>query len=80
MVENCCKDTEVVAFFNDIVSESSLEIDKRISRDMLHNIMNLFLHVRSFSFAKDVIQKQVKANSLREEIKRASGGKDDREP
>ena len=86
MVENCCKDTEVVAFFNDIVSESSLEIDKRISKDMLHNIINLFLHVRSFSFAKDVIQKhkikekQVKAKSLREEIKRASGGKDDREP
>lgn len=86
MVENCCKDTEVVAFFNDIVSESSLEIDKRISKDMLHNIINLFLHVRSFSFAKDVIQKhkikqkQVKAKSLRKEIKRASGGKDDREP
>ena len=53
---------------------------------MLHNIINLFLHVRSFSFAKDVIQKhkikqkQVKAKSLGEELKRASGGKDDREP
>ena len=53
---------------------------------MLHNIINLYLHVRSFSFAKDVIQKhkikqkQVKAKSLRKKVKRASGGKDAREP
>ena len=57
MIEKCCKDTEVVAFFNDIVSESSLEIDKRVSKDMLHIINNLYLRVLSFSFARDVIQK-----------------------
>lgn len=86
VIEKCCKDTDVVAFFNEIVSESSLEIDSRISKDMLHSIITLYLRVRSFSFARDVIQKhkikqkQVKAKSLRKEIKRASGGKDDREP
>ena len=40
-----------------IVSESSLEIDKRVSKDMLHIINNLYLRVLSFSFARDVIQK-----------------------
>ena len=86
MIEKCCKDTEVVAFFDDIVSESSLEIDKRVSKDMLHSIINLYLRVRSFSFARDVIQKhkinqkQLKAKSLRKEIKRASKEKDDRLP
>lgn len=55
MVENCCKDIEVVVFFNDIVFELLLEIDKRISKDMLYNIINLFLYVCLFLFVKDVI-------------------------
>ena len=52
--------------------------DKNVAADLLQNIITLYVKVRSFSFAKDIIQNfklqgktHCKAKSLRKEIKKA---------
>lgn len=71
-------DVATVSAYNTLVSDSELVICKNVGKDVLQNIVSLFVRVRSFSFAKDVIQKhkmkakQVKAKALRKEITRAS--------
>ena len=68
----------MVSSFNAIVSEASLKIENSVCKDMLHSIINLYVRVHSFSFARDIIhkhkikQKQVKAKAPRKEIQRAS--------
>lgn len=71
-------DVATVSAYNTLVSDSELVICKNVGKDVLQNIVSLFVRVRSFSFAKDVIQKhkmkakQVKAKALRKEITRAN--------
>ena len=84
-IEKSCKDPDVVSSFNAIVSEASLKIENSVCKDMLHSIINLYVRVRSFSFARDIIhkhkikQKQVKAKALRKEIQRASVDNEERQ-
>jgi hypothetical protein len=88
VTQKSVQDPDVVSAFNTIVSESALHIDNSVSKDILHCIINLYVRVRSFSLAKDIIQKykikqkQVKAKALRKEIQRASadGDKGERQP
>ena len=59
-----------------MVSESGLRVDSSVSKDILSCIIHLYVRVRSFSLAKDIIQnykmqqKQVKAKALRKGIHR----------
>ena len=71
-------DIQLVSAYDAMLSESELIADKSIAKDALHNIVYLYVKVRCFSFAKDVIQKhkinskQLKEKALRKEICRAS--------
>ena len=70
-------DVEAVRAWNTMLSNSELVVDADVSKDLFLSIINLYVRVRSFSFAKDVIQKykmkqkQFQAKALRKEIQRA---------
>lgn len=70
-------DSDILANYNLMLSDAELEPDSHVCKDVLHGIVRLYAHVRSFSFAKDVIQrfkiktKQSKAKALRKEISRS---------
>ena len=69
-------DSDVVSNYQTMVSDAELVPTKNVSKDVLHSIVNLYLRVRSFSLAKDIIQdfkikaKQSKGKALRKEIQR----------
>lgn len=50
--------------------DSNCELDGYVQKDIFHNIVSLYIRVRSFSFAKDIVQqykikaKQRKSKSL----------------
>lgn len=58
--------------------DSDTVVDNSIAKDVLDSIIHLYVTVRCFSLAKDVIQKhkiqckQMKTKTLRKEICRAS--------
>ena len=66
------------AKFNVLLEGCKIEVNRNIGLDTLQQILSLYVKVRSFSFAKDIVEKykntevKVKANSLRTEIKRSS--------
>ena len=70
-------DSDVLANYQLIVSEADCDSYSHVQKDVLHNIVSLYIRVRSFSYAKDVVQqykikaKQRKSNSLRKEISRS---------
>ena len=57
---------------------SELKLEEKIAKDVLQSKIHLYIRVRCFSFAKDVIQKYklqtklVKEKALRKQISRAS--------
>ncbi len=70
------KNPKVDSLFQEWVRSTDLEISKDVSKDILHQVLLLYIKVRSFSFAKDVInkhksqQKSSKSKALRKEIKK----------
>lgn len=70
-------DSDILAYYNLMVSDAELEPDSHVCKDVLRGIISLYVHVRSFSFAKDIIQQykikatQTKARALRKEISRS---------
>jgi Fe-S-cluster containining protein len=78
IVDNLEKNPKVDSLFQEWVSSTDLEISKDVSKDILHQVLLLYIKVRSFSFAKDVInkhksqQKSSKSKALRKEIKNSS--------
>jgi len=77
IAQKSISDCDVLSNYNLILSEAELEPDKHVSKDVLHSTVSLYVRVRSFSFAKDVLQhykikaKQTKAKSLCKEISRS---------
>ena len=75
-------DSDILAYYNLIVSDAELESDNHVCKDVLSGIVSLYVHVCSLSFAKDVIQHykikatQTKARALRKEISRSCQGDD----
>lgn len=75
-------DLEVIAAYDTLISNSKLRIDKHVAKDVLQSILDLYIRVRSFSFAEDVVQnskikmKQLKKKAICKEISRASKGSD----
>ncbi|EDO39120.1 predicted protein [Nematostella vectensis] len=70
-------DPDIIANYNLMQIEADILADKHVCKDVLHSIITLYVRVRSFSFAKDIIQKfkskvkLSKAKSLRKEISRS---------
>ena len=79
-------DLEIIAAYNTLLANSELRIDKHVAKDVLQSILDLYIRVRSFSFAKDIVQrykiqtKQLKDKALRKEISRASNSDLERQP
>ena len=77
ITQKSVSDSDVVSSYQTIVSDAELVPTKNVSKDILHSIVNLYIRVRSFSLAKDIIQdckmkaKQAKGKALRKEIKRS---------
>lgn len=67
-------DSDILANFDLIVTDASIKPDSHVSKDVLYSTIKLYIRVRAFSVAKDVIQKykikakQTKAKSLRKEM------------
>jgi hypothetical protein len=86
IVHSSVHDEEVISSFNSLTSSSELVTEDSVGKDVLNSIVNLYVKVRSFSFAKDIVQKhkiktkQTKAKALRKEISRANKGKAPRSP
>ena len=78
MIQKVIVDQEVVALFQTWTSSCALKIDDTVGEDFLNCLLKLYFKVRSFSHAKDVInkfksiQRKKKSRSLRTEIKRSS--------
>ena len=81
-----CSDLEIIAAYNTLLVNSELRIDKHVAKDVLQSILDLYIRVRSFSFAKDIVQrykiqtKQLKDKALHKEISRASNSDLERQP
>ena len=75
-------DCDILAYYNLMVSDAELEPNSHVCKEVLHGIVSLYVHVGSFSFAKDIIQHykikatQTKARALRKEIGRNCQGDD----
>ena len=75
---NCLKKVDIagITLKSVMVSDAELIPEGEVSKNVLHAIVSLYIRVRSFSCAKDIIQhfkvnaKQTKAKALRTEIMR----------
>ena len=70
-------DSDVLSNYGLIITDAEIKPPSHVIKDVLHGIMTLYIQVRSFSFAKDVIEKnkirmkQTKGKSLRKDISRS---------
>ena len=80
LVDNLINFPPLALTFNHIVSDSNTCIDKEIEVSTLSSILTLYLRVRSFSSAKDLValskRKLDGGKSLRKSIKQASKNED----
>ena len=76
MVKTLISNQDVKANYQSWFSSAALVLDQEISDEMLEKVLTLYLRVRSFSYAKDVVntfkskQSEAKSKALRKEIKR----------
>ena len=79
IVVNLEQNPKVDSLLQEWVKSADLDVSKDVSKDILHQVLMLYIKVRSFSFAKDVMnkhkaeQKHSKSKALRKEIKNSSG-------
>ena len=77
IIHKAISDSDILANFNLMVTDADIKPDSHVSKEVLYGIVKLYVQVRAFSVAKDVIQKykiqtkQIKAKSLRKEISRS---------
>ena len=58
ILEKCSKDPEIVSHFRTVVGESETDCsNKTLQSDLLTSIIKLYVRVRLFSYAKDIIQR-----------------------
>ena len=78
MIAETIQDYTVKQAFDALVAKLDTVPDSTLLKDILNSIISLYIRVRCFSFARDVIQKfkmevkKGKTKRLREEIKRSS--------
>ena len=67
-------DSDVLSNYGLIITDAEIKPSSHVIKDVLHGIITLYVRVRSFSFARDVIEKykirmkQTKGKSLRTDI------------
>jgi hypothetical protein len=77
ITKKAVNDSEVISSYQYMVSDAELVTNSHVNKDVFYGIVSLYIRVRSFSFAKDVIQrhkvkaKHTKAKALRKEIMRS---------
>ena len=78
IIEKTIKDENVLINFNMLLANSELEVEDELAQCLLHNIVRLYVRVRAFSSARDIVQKfkmrqgMPKRKGLRKELKRSS--------
>ena len=78
LVGELCVNQDILALYQNLMSSAALPVDKDIAKDVLERIRILYIKVRSFSYAKDIVnqfkisQKKAKSKALRKEIQRAT--------
>lgn len=74
---NTVTDSEILSSYQCMVSDAELVPNVEVSKNVFHAIVSLYIRVRSFSCAKDIIQrykvkaKKSKGKALRKEIMRS---------
>ena len=77
IVHNTVTDSAILSSYQCMVSEAELILYVEVSNNVFHAIVSLYMRVRSFSCAKEIIQrykinaKQSKGKALRKEIMRS---------
>ncbi len=78
MVSELSVDQDVLASYQTLLSSAALPVDAYIAYDALEKILMPYIKVRSFSYAKDIVnkfrlsQRKGKSKALRKEIQRAT--------
>jgi len=79
MVKAVMEFSHVIENYKAILSACDMEISKEVSKIVLYNMISLYMRVRAFSFAKDIVQKHKidqkkvgKVSSLRKTLKNSS--------
>lgn len=78
LVEKLLKDPDIISTYNSIVGSAGVLSEHESSLNLLENMLELFFRVRSFSFARDILNKhknstrKTKHKSLRKGIKKAT--------
>ena len=77
IISKSISDSIIVSQYNIMLLEAEIEPVSHISKSVLYSIIHLYVQVRSFSLAKDIVEchkikvKKNKAKSLRKEISRS---------
>ena len=69
------QDTNLLQFYENLYSKADIQIDEEISFNLLENLLELFVRVRSHTYAHNkgrhkLKVKEVKKHSLRTELKK----------
>ena len=57
IIEKTIKDENVLINFNILLAESELQVEDELAQLLLHNILSLYVRVRAFSSARDIVHK-----------------------
>lgn len=77
VVQKCLSDVDIRANFEDISETATVKVEKNVAHDVLTSIIDLFIRVRSYTYAKDIVQKYklknktqgTRSKALRKELK-----------
>ena len=78
MTNELTKNPSIIAWFNLLLEDAETQTENHVAKNLLYKIIELYLKVRSHSYAKGVIekckirQKRTKSKALRKELSRAS--------
>jgi len=79
IIDQLMMDTQVISMYNSLVDDDeNYSIKSEVKFSVLENMLKLYLRVRAFSFAKDIVNnhkfamKKSKARALRKDIKKAT--------
>ena len=77
ITESAIVDSQVISSFQSMVSDAEIVTISNVNKDVLHAIVSLYIRVRSYTFAKELIQshkiqsKHAKTKALHKEIMRS---------
>lgn len=77
LVQKCLSNVDILSNFDDIAETATLNIEKNVAHDVLTSIIDSFSRVRSYTYAKDIVDRYKLKNktegkrskALRKELK-----------